>query len=66
MKTMIDIPEEDLRELLRRTRARTKREAVLTAIEEYNRRSRMQELTSHLGKFEEFMTQKDLRKMREE
>ena len=38
MKTTIDIPDSVLQELLDNTQAGTKREAVLTAIEEYNRR----------------------------
>ena len=66
MKTTIDIPDAELRDLLTRTKARTKREAVVTAIRDYNRHSRMQDLCSILGTFDQFMTQDELRAMRED
>ena len=34
---------------MRFTKAKTKREAIVTAIQEYNRRKRMAELTRHAG-----------------
>ena len=43
MKTTIDIPENELREVMRFTKAKTKREAV-KVLEEFNRRRRMAEL----------------------
>ena len=60
MKTTIDIPEELLKDLMRRTAAATKREAVITAIVEYNQRRRMGELTSVLGTFVDFMDRTEL------
>ena len=45
MKTTIDIPEEELSDAIRFTGARTKREAVVSAIVDFNRRQRMAELT---------------------
>lgn len=41
MKTTIDIPEKALAEAMRFTGAKTKREAVVTALEDYNRRQRV-------------------------
>ncbi len=64
MKTTIDIPDRMLRELLDRTGAETKRDAVLLAIEEYNRRRRMADLVKTLGTFEDFMSQSELDTMR--
>jgi Arc/MetJ family transcription regulator len=44
MKTTIDIPEDELADAIRFTRAKTKREAVVTALADFNRRRRMAEL----------------------
>lgn len=66
MKTTIDIPEKDLQGLLKNTKAKTKREAVLTAIQDYNSRMRRRALVEKLGTFEEFMTAEELRSMRSE
>jgi len=60
MKTTIDIPEDLLKDLMRRTSAATKRDAVITAIREYNQRRRMSELTSILGTFSDFMDRVEL------
>jgi Arc/MetJ family transcription regulator len=56
MKTTIDIPESELREAMRFTKARTKREAVVTALMDFNRRRRMAALVRHGGTCEELMT----------
>lgn len=66
MKTTIDIPEEDLKEAIKYTRAKTKREAVVHALKDFNRRHRLTELAKVLGTFKDFMTQEDLKKMRED
>ena len=49
MKTTVDIPEGVLAEAMRYTRAKTKREAIVTAIEDFNRRKRMAELVKYSG-----------------
>ena len=49
MKTTIDIPESELSDAIRFTGAKTKREAVVTAIAETNRRRRMAELAGYAG-----------------
>ena len=51
MKTTIDIPENELRDAMRFAKAATKRHAVVTAIEEFNRRHRMAELVQYSGTF---------------
>jgi Arc/MetJ family transcription regulator len=51
MKTTIDIPENELRDAMRFTRASTKREAVVRVLEEFNRRRRMAELVKYSGTF---------------
>jgi Arc/MetJ family transcription regulator len=67
MKTTIDIPEELLRETIKRTKAKTKRDAVVTALEKFNRLQRLRELNAKLrGTFVDFMTQEDLKIMRED
>ena len=45
---------------------KTKKEAVVTALMEFNRRRRAESLIAQFGTFEDFMTQDELRRMREE
>lgn len=66
MKTTVDIPDDQLEEAIRHTGAKTKREAVVIALAEFNRRRRLQRLAERFGTLEDFMSQEDLRKMREE
>lgn len=66
MKTTIDIPEDDLEEVIKHSGASTKREAVVTAIREYNRRRRLSGLAEQLGTFDEFMTREELDALRAE
>jgi Arc/MetJ family transcription regulator len=65
MKTTIDIPEKALKEVMRHTGAATKREAVVTAIDEYNRRRRLDQLAKKFGTFTDFMTHGDLARRRD-
>lgn len=51
MKTTIDIPDGELRDAMRFTKAKTKREAVVRILEEFNRRRRMAELVRYSGTF---------------
>lgn len=51
MKTTVDIPENELKDAMRFTKARTKREAVVKVLEEFNRRRRMAELVKYAGSF---------------
>ena len=66
MKTTIDIPDEELRQVMKYTRAKTKREAVVYAIKDFNRRKRLARLAKMLGTFEDFMTQDELKEMRKD
>ena len=67
MKTTIDIPDKLMRETIKHTSAKTKRAAVITAMEKFNRLQRLRELNSRLrGTFVDFMTQEDLKVMRED
>ena len=49
MKTTIDIPDREMKDVMQFTNARTKREAVNTAIAEYNRRQRVEALIKTFG-----------------
>lgn len=51
MKTTVDIPEHELKDAMRFTKAKTKREAVVRVLEEFNRRQRMAELVKYSGTF---------------
>ena len=66
IKTTIDIPEDELREALRHTGAETKREAVVTALIDFNRRQRLAALVEQFGTFEEFLTHEELDQLRRE
>ena len=64
MKTTVDIPEKELRDAVRFTRAKTKREAIVTALRNFNRRKRIDALTKHFGASDTFMTHDELTKLR--
>ncbi|MGH8048422.1 MAG: type II toxin-antitoxin system VapB family antitoxin [Chthoniobacterales bacterium] len=64
MKTTLDIPEDVLDEAMRVSGARTKREAVLRALEEMNRRARLSSLVARLGNSETFMDFDELMRLR--
>ncbi len=64
MKTTVDIPEAALAEAMRHSGAKTKREAVVTAIEEYNRRRRLARLAQDLGSFDGFLSRQELDDLR--
>ncbi|MGA2261097.1 MAG: type II toxin-antitoxin system VapB family antitoxin [Acidobacteriota bacterium] len=65
MKTTIDIPDDVLEDAMRFTKAKTKRDAVVSAVAYYNRRQRMAALARHLGTCGNLMTADELRRMRE-
>jgi Arc/MetJ family transcription regulator len=67
VKTTIDIPERVLSEAIRHTRAKTKKEAILTAVQKFNKLKRLEILNARIrGTFKDFMTQRDLKVMRED
>ncbi len=51
MKTTVDIPETELKDAMRFTKAKTKREAVVRVLEEFNHRRRLAELVKYSGTF---------------
>ena len=63
MKTSLDIPDKELKDVLRFTRARTKKDAVVTAIEDFNRRQRMAALIKHSGTFRSMPGNKEIEAM---
>ena len=64
MKTTVDIPDADLADAMRFTRAKTKRQAIVTAIQEFNRRKRMAELIKHAGTCKDLISVEDLSQQR--
>lgn len=65
MKTTIDIPDDTMEEAMKFTGAKTKREAVVTAVERFNRLKRLEKLNARVrGQFRDFMTQTELQAMR--
>ena len=65
MKTTLDIPEEKFTTVQNLYGLRTKREAVIFALDELVRRYKIERLIDQLGTFADFMTQDDLRHMRD-
>jgi len=64
MKTTIDIPEKALKDAMRFAGTKTKRIAVVRAVEEFNGRHRMAALTRHLGTCKDLMSGKELTRLR--
>lgn len=54
-----------MEEAIKFTGAKTKRQAVVTAVEHFNRLKRLEKLNARVrGRFREFMTQAELKAMR--
>ena len=64
MKTTVDIPDQELKDVMRFTQATTKREAIVTAIADFNRRRRMAALLEHAGKADSLMSPEELQALR--
>ncbi len=64
MKTTVDIPDGELEDVIRFTGARTKREAIVTAIADFNRRRRMAELVRFAGTCSDLITPEELQAAR--
>ena len=60
MNTTIDIPEKDLADAMRLTGAKTKRDAIVTAVQDFNRRKKMAELVKYFGTFDSMMTNDEI------
>lgn len=66
MKTTVDIPDRELDDVMRFTGAKTKREAIVGAIMDYNRRMRMAELTQYAGTCADLFSPQELHELRRE
>jgi len=66
MRTTLDLPEELVEDARRLAGMRTKREAVVRALEEFVQAKRRAELIGMLGKTKMAVTQDDLEAMRED
>ena len=64
MKTTVDIAENELIDAIRFTGAKTKREAVVGAISDFNRRKRMAELIRYAGTCANLITPQELQAAR--
>ena len=64
MKTTIDIPDRELADAMQFANAKTKREAVVTAIIDFNQRKRMVQLIKHAGTCEALITADALQEQR--
>ena len=64
MKTSLDIPDRELEDAIRFTRAKTKREAIVSAVKDFNRRMRMAELTRYAGTCDNLITPEELQATR--
>jgi len=64
MRTTLDLPRDLVAKVRRLSNAKTKREAVMTAMEEYVRQREQQEFLDLLGTFRYNLSQEDLRKLR--
>lgn len=64
MKTSLDIPRQEIEDVLKFTGAKTKTEAVTLAVKDYNRRVRLARLADKLGTFDAFISGEELNKLR--
>ncbi len=64
MRTTIDIPDELVREAMEGSGAKTKREVVMLALQDFNRRIRQARLAEELGNSETFMSFEELMELR--
>ena len=64
MKTTLDIPSGLLSEAMRLAGVKTKRAAVLAALDDFSKRCRMSEMATRLGNSETFMSDTDLETLR--
>jgi hypothetical protein len=64
VKTTINFPEAKLREAMRNAKTKVMRDAIETAIDDYNHRCRLARVADMLGTFEDFMSLEELMEMR--
>ena len=67
MRTTIEIDNDLLKEVMEKSGAKSKKIAIVTAMKDYRRLKRREELKNLIGNYDEFsLDHKDLRKMRDE
>lgn len=64
MKTTVDIPDRELEDAMKFTKAKTKRAAIVGAIKDFNRRMRMAELTRYSGTCANLISPQELQAIR--
>lgn len=64
MKMTVDIPDSVLKEAMGFTKARTKQQAIVTALGDFNHRRRMADLIKHAGTCAGFMSADEVKKLR--
>jgi Arc/MetJ family transcription regulator len=64
MRTTVDIPDAILQEAMGFTKARTRRQAIITALEDFNRRKRMADLMKHAGTCARFTSAGEVKALR--
>ena len=64
MKTTIDIPDRELEDAIRFTKAKTKRGAIVGAVADFNRRRRMAELVQYAGTCPDLIAPQELQAAR--
>jgi hypothetical protein len=63
MKITIEVPGKELRDAMKFPKAKTKRDAVVQALMDFNRRKRMAELVKYMGTFKSLMTNDEIEGM---
>jgi hypothetical protein len=63
VKTTVDVPDKELEALLQFTGAATKKEAIVAAVTDFNRRRRMAELVKYSGTCDDMMTNEEIEAM---
>lgn len=64
MRITVDIPEREIQDAIRFTGAKAEDEAVIRVVMEFNRRSRMAELTRHAGTCVDLISPEELQAAR--
>lgn len=67
MRTTIDINDDLLSEVMEKSKAKTKKNAIVIALKDYLLLKKREELKGLVGSYDKFgLSQKDLKKMRDE
>jgi Arc/MetJ family transcription regulator len=67
MRTTIDVENDLIHEVMKKAGVKTKKDAIVTALRDYLRYKKIEELKGLIGNYEDFdLTLDDLKKMRNE